>query len=212
MCAVPDNRAVVPGKETVMAAETIQIRRYPNRRLYDRSRRQYVTLGDIEELVRTGHDVEVRDSKSDEDLTRQILTQILLERHPDRMKMFPVAMLHGILRANDLALDFLRGYLRQSIAAMESLQRAGTPFATPLDWMSAFFPGLPTARGPAAANPEAAALAHRLAELESRIERLESATEESAPETPPDLAGDDVALDRLERRIHNLEDQAHGHV
>ena len=161
-----------------MAAQTIQIRRYPNRRLYDRSRRQYVTLGDIEELVRTGHDVEVRDSKTDEDLTRQILTQILLERHPDKMKMFPVAMLHGILRANDLAVEFLRSYLRQSLAAMESLQRAGPPFVSPLDWMSTFFPGLPVAAGRPGPVPRPLPWCAAWPSWRSRIERLESGTEE----------------------------------
>ena len=192
-----------------MATPAIQIRRYPNRRLYDRSRRRYVTLGDIEELVRTGHDVEVHDSKTAEDLTRQILTQILLERHPDKMEMFPVAMLHGILRANDLAVEFLRAYLRQSLAAMESLQRAGPPFASPLEWMSAFFPGLPAMRAPAGGGAEAA-LARRLAELEHRIERLEFGAEEPGAEIAPGMDEGDDSIDQLERRVHDLEDQAHG--
>ena len=186
-----------------MAAKTISIRRYPNRRLYDRSRRQYVTLGDIEELVQAGHNIEVRDSKTDEDLTRTILTQILLERHPDRMEMFPIAMLHAMLRANDLALELLRGYLRQSLAAMENLQRVGTTFATPLDWMSAFFPGAAMAAR-SAGNPAEPSLAARLAELEGRIERLELEAGTGDADVPlPD--GNGAVLDRLEQRVHMIE-------
>ena len=90
------------------APEVVSIKRYPNRRLYDRQARRYITLQDLEDLVLGGKKIEVRDSRTGDDLTRSILTQILLERHPEKMEMFPVAMLHGILQANDLVLDFLR--------------------------------------------------------------------------------------------------------
>ena len=131
---------------------------YPNRRLYDRQARRYITLQDLEALVMEGKKIEVRDSKTGEDLTRAILTQILLERHPERMEMFPVAMLHGILQANDMVLDFFRAYLRQSVAVLEQLQQP-TPQATflaPVDWMRAVMPSaipftaaLPSTVGPA---------------------------------------------------------------
>jgi polyhydroxyalkanoate synthesis repressor PhaR len=180
------------------SAEPVEIRRYPNRRLYDRSRRRYVTLQEIEELVREGRTVLVRDSRTGEDLTRSILTQILLERHPEKMEMFPVAMLHAILRANDLALEFLRGYLRQSLAALEAVQKAAPaplaapgplPFASPIDWMSAFLPGWAGAV-PHAAAPPADALARRVHELEGRLARLETGAggAEDEDEPPPEAA------------------------
>src|SRR3954468_5339641 len=104
--------------------EVISIRRYPNRRLYDRQSRRYITLQDVEDLVKDGKKIEVRDSKTNEDLTRAILTQILIERHPEKMEMFPVAMLHGILQANDVMLEFLRSYLKQPLGLLENLQEA----------------------------------------------------------------------------------------
>src|SRR3954464_2668608 len=143
-----------------MIAEPIAIRRYPNRRFYDRSRRRYVTLQEIEDLVLQGQTVEVRDSRTGEDLTRQILAQILLERHPEKMAMFPVAMLHSILQANDLASDFWRGYLRQSLTMLDGLQKSGR-----LAWMSAFAPGFLPVPGTPTAEAEAEALARRVAEL-----------------------------------------------
>ena len=47
-------------------SQTVEVTRYPNRRLYDRSQRQYVTLGDVEQMVRNGKQVRVRDSKTQE--------------------------------------------------------------------------------------------------------------------------------------------------
>lgn len=53
-----------------MSADAIEITRYPNRRLYDRSTGQYVTLQELEERVRQGQNIAVTDSKSGDDLTR----------------------------------------------------------------------------------------------------------------------------------------------
>src|SRR3954452_22604109 len=160
-----------------LSPEVISIRRYPNRRLYDRQSRRYITLQDLEDLVKEGKKIEVRDSRTGEDLTRAILTQILLERHPEKMEMFPVAMLHGILQANDLVLEFFRSYLRQSLAILEQMQQPATPlapFLTPIDWMRAMIPAtLPftpaPARAPEPSPPLAENLAARIAELEDRL-------------------------------------------
>jgi polyhydroxyalkanoate synthesis repressor PhaR len=161
-----------------MDSDVVQIKRYPNRRFYDRTKRKYVTLQDIEELVRQGHTIDVRDSKSDEDLTRVVLTQILVERHPERMEMFPIALLHLMLRANDLALEFLRVFLRMSLATLESLQGSRTvaPFVTPFDWMRLFFPGFAPGPRKLKDSPPATVdeLSLRVAELEARIGQLES--------------------------------------
>jgi len=172
----------------------VQIRRYPNRRLYDRSRREYVTLQDVEDYVLAGKTVEVLDSRSGEDLTRQILTQILAERHPGKMEMFPVAMLHNILRANDIAVELWRGYLRQSLSAIETWQKASIPFASPLDWMSSFLPALT----PGATSSDA--VSRRINALAERVERLEAESSE-----PPTTPGANGTLDSLEDRLDRLE-------
>jgi polyhydroxyalkanoate synthesis repressor PhaR len=185
-------------------SDVVQIKRYPNRRFYDRTGRKYVTLQDIEELVSQGHTVDVRDSRNDEDLTRVVLTQILLERHPERMEMFPIALLHVILRANDLALEFLRVFMRMSLATMESFQgtRMLAPFVTPLDWMRMFFPGF--APGPRKPDESPAGsveqLTHRVAELEDRLRHLESGF-------PPEV--ERRAVPELKpRQVRGLEDRS----
>jgi polyhydroxyalkanoate synthesis repressor PhaR len=207
--------------------EIISIKRYPNRRLYDRQARRYITLQDIEDLVVQGKKIEVRDSKTGEDLTRSILTQILLERHPEKMETFPVAMLHGILQANDFVLEFLKSYLRQSLAILEHMQKPAAPlplapFLAPMDWMRAMLPPtlpLPAPRPlePAATAPEHPDLVARLAEMEERIRRLEEPSVPSRPGGrarsstlggPPTEVEDEGILDQLEERLSELEGHA----
>jgi len=203
--------------------EVVSIKRYPNRRLYDRQARRYITLQDLEDLVLQGKKIEVRDSRTGEDLTRAILTQILLERHPEKMEMFPVAMLHGILQANDLVLDFLRSYLRQSLAILEQMQQPAplAPFLASMDWMRAMMPTTvpftPPRTGPGGAVASSPSdLYARLASLESRIRRLEqpargnprkapaaAAVAPTADDEPPE--DETAVIDRLEERLSELE-------
>jgi polyhydroxyalkanoate synthesis repressor PhaR len=171
--------------------DAVQIKRYPNRRFYDRTGRKYVTLQEIEDLVHRGKNVDVRDSKSDEDLTRLVLAQILIERHPDRMELFPIGLLHLMLRSNDLALEFLRVFLRLSMVTLESLQGSRTlsPFVSPFDWMRMFFPGSMPGPRQSVESPAATVevLSRRVAELEDRIRQLESGPAAAVDQgSPPD--------------------------
>ncbi|MFK7839239.1 MAG: polyhydroxyalkanoate synthesis repressor PhaR [Bdellovibrionales bacterium] len=56
------------------------IKKYANRRLYDTGRSSYVTLDDLCDMVKEGHDFVVQDAKSGEDLTRSVLTQIIVDQ------------------------------------------------------------------------------------------------------------------------------------
>ena len=206
------------------ASDTICIKRYPNRRLYDRHARRYVTLQDIEDLILEGRTIEVRDSKTGEDLTRLILTQILIVRHPEKMEMFPVSMLHGILRANELVLEFLRTYLKQSLSLLDNVQQAPPPlgFLSALDWMKAFVPGATPlnseqAAGSAVPTAPLETLAKRINELEERMDKLTAPEVESrkTDSTVTALGGQTVAeenrtLDRIEARLEQLESQTAG--
>ena len=152
-------------------SETIQIRRYPNRRFYDRSASKYISLEDIETLVRSGKNVEIRDSQSDEDLTRSVLTRIIVDRNPEKMEMFPPAMLHFILRSNEMTSDFLRDYFRQALTYLEYLQQHST--SAPVHWVKAWLDGI-RRRPPTGEDPgDAEQLALKVAQLEERIRQLE---------------------------------------
>ena len=164
----------------------IQIKRYPNRRYYARHTSQYVSLQEIEELVQSGETVEIRDSQSGEDLTRTVLTQIIMERQPDKMSLFPADMLHFIVRSNDAMSGFLRDYFHHSLTYLDYLQRHST--ATPSPSADALGEGLagrnlPTARltktklGAAdehARQRPTSQLAQRVRDLEERLRELES--------------------------------------
>jgi polyhydroxyalkanoate synthesis repressor PhaR len=64
------------------------IKKYPNRRLYDTETSTYITLTDVKQLVLEQEDFKVVDAKSNEDLTRSILLQIILEEESGGVPMF----------------------------------------------------------------------------------------------------------------------------
>tara|TARA_R110002012_G_scaffold314387_2_gene527087 strand:- start:34501 stop:35118 length:618 start_codon:yes stop_codon:yes gene_type:complete len=77
--------------------ETVIIKKYANRRLYDTSSSAYVTLEDLARMVREGTDFVVYDAKSNEDLTRQILTQIIFEEESRGEALLPVQFLRQLI-------------------------------------------------------------------------------------------------------------------
>ena len=96
-------------------------------------------------MVRNGQNVEIRDSQSDEDLTGIVLTRIIMERQPEKMRLFPIDMLHFMLRSNEVMSDFLRDYFRHALPYLEYLQRhakTAIKLAQPMHWMKAWVDGL----------------------------------------------------------------------
>jgi polyhydroxyalkanoate synthesis repressor PhaR len=159
---------------------TVRIVRYPNRRLYDRSQGRYVTLPEIAAMIREGKMVSVRDSKTNDDLTSTILTQIILEHHPDRMALLPVPILHLMIRTNGVMLGLLREYFRQSLQYVEFWQRASAfnPMAASMEWLKSLVPASAMARdsqapGAGSVQADANVLAERLAEMERRLNALD---------------------------------------
>jgi polyhydroxyalkanoate synthesis repressor PhaR len=102
----------------------ILLRKYQNRRYYDTSRSLHVTLEDIFNLVRAGRDIQVVDSKSGDDITTTVLAQIILEHDPLKLGVFPVELLHRIIRANEpLIRDFIDRYFNQFLHTYLESQR-----------------------------------------------------------------------------------------
>jgi polyhydroxyalkanoate synthesis repressor PhaR len=104
----------------------LQISKYPNRRFYDKTRSQHLTLEDIHALIRDGYEVQVTDSKTGEDITAKVLAHMILELDPPKLQVFPTALLHRLIRANEqLVIDFTRKYFSQAFMAfMDSQKRA----------------------------------------------------------------------------------------
>ncbi len=100
------------------------IKKYSDRRLYDTGARRYVNLDEIARMIREGEDVEVVDSRTGEDITRVILTQIVMEDIRDGGTALPLKLLRELVIASDRTThEFLSWYLE---TANELYRKAGT--------------------------------------------------------------------------------------
>lgn len=96
----------------------IVIKKYANRRLYDTETSQYITLDDLCERVKAGKEFVVLDAKTGQDLTRQVLTQIILEREIKGYPLLPVEFLRSVIRFYDDKMgNVLQHYLDASMKA-----------------------------------------------------------------------------------------------
>ena len=103
--------------------ETVVIRKYANRRLYNTSARKYVNLDDIAALIRQGADLQVVDARSGEDLTRVVLTQIIVEDAKGQTNGLPLELLRQLIVASDRAgRDFIMWYLNSAFDAYHKVQ------------------------------------------------------------------------------------------
>ncbi len=99
-----------------MATSTRIIKKYPNRRLYDTEISSYITLEDVRQLVVDGEDFEVRDAKRGDDLTRQVLLQIISEHEEHGQPMLSTRLLSQIIRFyGDSMQGFMGPYLENSL-------------------------------------------------------------------------------------------------
>ena len=115
------------------------IKKYPNRRLYDTELSRYITLADVRSLVMKGAQFKVVDTSSDEDLTRTILLQIMLEEESGGEPLFTAKMLGQMIRFYGGTVQGLfTKYLEDSldIFAREHKQLRETFGETPLEAMS----------------------------------------------------------------------------
>ncbi len=96
--------------------EPIVIKKYANRRLYNTDTSSYVTLEDLCEMVKAGSEFIVYDAKSGDDLTRQILTQIIFEEESHGEHLLPINFLRSIIGFYDNSLkEFVPHYLESTM-------------------------------------------------------------------------------------------------
>jgi polyhydroxyalkanoate synthesis repressor PhaR len=107
------------------------IKKYANRRLYDTSRSTYITLDDLATMVRDGREFRVVDARSDEDITHNVLTQIIMETEQKGQTLLPVSFLRDIISMyGDSMQAMVPGYLNN---AMESFRRNQQQFRTAIE-------------------------------------------------------------------------------
>ena len=149
-----------------MPEQKVVIKKYENRRLYDTGASRYVNLEDVARMIRDGTEVQVVDARTGQDLTRVILTQIIMEDAKGHESGLPLELLRKLIVASDRAThEFLTWYLT---TVTDMYQKAQSALQTrPLDLVRNLFTSQPQ---PAAAE-ELDALRRRIEELEGRLER-----------------------------------------
>ena len=178
------------------AGDTVVIKKYANRRLYNTATSAYVTLEDLARMVREGVDFVVYDAKTNDDLTRQILTQIIFEEESRGEALLPVQFLRqligfyggqmqGVLPSYlEMSLDSfarqqeqMRGQFSKAFGAApgaglldEAVKRNMAMFADAMK----VWPGFNAAGAgrPAAAPPPDAAAADPLAEMRRQMDEM----------------------------------------
>lgn len=143
----------------------LEIRKYPNRRYYDTTHSRHMTLDEIRSLIQQGYDIVVTDAKTGEDITAQLLTQIILELDTAKLESFPVPLLLRLIRMNDqLVKDFIEKYFNQALQSFLDYQRQfeeqvrmaqGLPatFPSVSAWTEAVFKPITTAYANRGAEP-----------------------------------------------------------
>jgi polyhydroxyalkanoate synthesis repressor PhaR len=115
-----------PEAENVMAKPggKVTIKKYANRRLYDTESSTYITLDRLAEMTREGREFEVVDAKTGEDITRHVLTQIIVDEEARGSTMLPVNFLKQLI---GLYGNSMQGMVPQYLeAAMDAFQRNQT--------------------------------------------------------------------------------------
>ncbi|MEA3035617.1 MAG: hypothetical protein QOH04_1382 [Sphingomonadales bacterium] len=101
--------------------DVVIVKKYANRRLYDTESSSYITLERLAEMVRQKRQFKVLDAKSGEDITRQVLTQIIMDEESRGSEMLPLNFLRQLI---GLYGDRMQGLVPQYLeASMEALQR-----------------------------------------------------------------------------------------
>ena len=166
------------------------IKKYANRRLYNTETSSYITLDHLATMVREGREFQVLDARTDEDITRSVLTQIIMDEEARGQTMLPVSFLRQLIAMYG---DSMQGMVPQYLeASMDAFRRnqaqfheamkgafAGGPFAEIARRNMEMFEAATNAFSQKAApanggskDEEIAALKAQLADLQSKIEKL----------------------------------------
>lgn len=100
-----------------------QIKRYPNRKLYNTEAKRYVTLDDITEMIREGDDITVIDHESGDDLTTLTLTQIILEQEKKKTGFLPRSLLTSLIRTGGDTVEQVVRSLQSAVSASEDSEQ-----------------------------------------------------------------------------------------
>ena len=108
----------VSSENSAATPDRVVIKRYGNRRLYNTETKSYVTYQDIIGIIRAGYDVQVIDSATQDDVTKAVLIQAILEEEKNQKNLLPLPFLLQIIRSQEgAAKEFFTSYLASSFDA-----------------------------------------------------------------------------------------------
>jgi polyhydroxyalkanoate synthesis repressor PhaR len=155
-----------------MNRKTVVIKKYENRRLYDTTNSRYINQDEVAQMLKNGYEVQVVDAATGEDLTRLVLTQIIVEQAKAPESAFPLDILRQMVVASSRATqESTLKYMKGVLDMYQNAYRAMTP---PLGFEfmpSPSSPGPAPATGKESGGGEVDELKRRLAELESLISK-----------------------------------------
>jgi polyhydroxyalkanoate synthesis repressor PhaR len=178
-----------------MEQKTVVIKKYENRRLYDTTNSRYVNLEEVAQLVQSGKDVQVVDAATGEDLTRLVLTQIIVEDAKTPNSSFPLDVLRQMVVASGRAsqegtLKYMKAVFDLYQSAYRALPATLNPFGLIPNLQSVMPQSAPDTAAPPSppspeprppASPEASGdsevkdMKRRIDELEALVSRLSAA-------------------------------------
>lgn len=183
-------------------AERVVIKKYANRRLYNTKSSTYVTLEHLSEMVKEGVDFTVYDAKTNEDITRSVLTQIIFDEESRGQNLLPIQFLRQLIRFyGDSMQAFVPSFLELSLDGFarqhEGMRRQVTGAIVP--------PGLGFMEEQVRQNLMMFDRAMKMFTPFAAFAR----TEDAAPSAPEDAAkpAPDASLDELKRRIEEVQEQ-----
>jgi polyhydroxyalkanoate synthesis repressor PhaR len=107
-----------PNSEKPGGSKPVVVKKYANRRLYNTATSSYVTLDDLANLIKEGGDFVAHDAKTGEDITRSVLTQIIVEQEQKGQNLLPISFLRQLIGFYGDSMQFLvPGYLEQAMVA-----------------------------------------------------------------------------------------------
>ena len=107
-----------PNRDNPAEAKPVVVKKYANRRLYNTATSSYVTLDDLAKMIKEGGDFVASDAKTGEDITRSVLTQIIVEQEQKGQNLLPISFLRQLISFYGDSVQFLvPGYLEQAMIA-----------------------------------------------------------------------------------------------
>jgi polyhydroxyalkanoate synthesis repressor PhaR len=180
-----------------MEPNAILVKKYENRRLYDTTNSRYINLDEVAQMLQRGEDVKVVDAATGEDITRLILTQIIVEDAKTTGSNFPLDVLRQMVVASGKAgQEGTLKYMKSILDFYQNTYRVMAPPVNPFQFMSeqtSESRASTASSGTAAtdrteegfrAQPLAAADIGEVTEMKRRLAELEDVVSRISPKRP----------------------------